>query len=191
MYERMENHFGNNELKKKELAWLEYGRGDKREMYTLFKRTLQEYMRRVRSEINRDLEEANMIPEISEDNLNDTYVKNEGREDKEITVHEFLIESPDGDRLIWSFANDEQGRAYIDNIYTPESSTDTYGTHNPKCNMGILVYKPTDYIKQAIGIPEEDTGKTINGRYVDIASYWEKFEPVKRYKEFLKETGRL
>jgi hypothetical protein len=155
----------------------------RRKLGRLYKKSLQEYMKKRRQEINRELAESGMVPEFEKSNLHDTYTKNEGKQ--EITVHEFTAESSRGDQIVWAMASDNTGRVYIDNIYPKEATADSYGTHAPKCNMGLLVYKPTDYTKQTIGIPEEDRDDSIAGKYTDISEYWKKFSPVQKYKEFL------
>jgi hypothetical protein len=183
LYDRMVNHFGEDRLERMALAKFEYSSGDKQKMYNLFVESLHKVMRQKREEIGNKLEAADMLPSFNAANLHDSYSKNSGED--EIQIHEFVAQSPEGDEIVWSMANDASGRTYIDNIYPKNASTDSYGALDPKCNMGILVYKPADYRKQTLAIPEEDVDKKV-GRYNDISSCWEKFTPVKRYKEFLR-----
>lgn len=123
--------------------------------------------------------ESGFVPNFKQKAI-DKYIKTDGK--SKINIEVFKNKSPEGDVLCWEMATDDKGRVYVDNIYDPSVGIDSYGTVKKKANMGMLVYKPEDYIKQSLSIPEKYK-KESGGVYVDISKLLEESIVIKKYKE--------
>ena len=143
------------------------------------------------------IEESGFYPDFSLKPVR-RYVK--GDAEMKIRIEEFETTSPEGDCLRWAMAKDQKGRVYVDNIYDPRVGIDSYGTPKKKVNMGMLIYKPEDYVSQVWSIPEkyiksldgeslEDKWYLHSGDYVDISEFLGLMKPVQMYKEALKKRG--
>lgn len=132
-----------------------------------------------------------MIPDFSISNRIDTYFKPEdGWRNEGITIEEYKVENKDGDVLIFAMAYDSKERVYIDNIYDPRVGMNDYGIPEKITQMGYLVYKPEDYVKQATyGFPKKYRKEA--GDYVDISALWEKIPVIENFKDELIKRGVL
>jgi hypothetical protein len=133
-----------------------------------------------------------MIPEFSEEKRYDAYNKEDLGPERgnDIHIEEYKVGNEEGDELVYAMAYDDKGRVYIDNIYDPRVGMNDYGTLKEVVQMGHLVYKPEDYIRQATCVPEKYK-KEVDNKYVDISSLWENLTIVKKFKETLEERGVL
>lgn len=129
--------------------------------------------------LEKKMMESGFVPNFKQKAI-DKYIKTDGK--SKINIEVFKNKSPEGDVLCWEIATDDKGRVYVDNIYDPSVGIDSYGTVKKKTNMGMLVYKPEDYIKQSLSIPEKYK-KESGGVYVDISKLLEESIVIKKYKE--------
>jgi len=132
------------------------------------------------------MESAGMIPDFSKEPMRKYRKWRGGREAEEgegvhIDIEEYEVRSPEGDVMRWAMATDEKGRVYIDNTYDPTVGMDDYGCFNKKLNMGMLAYKPEDYGRQALGIPEKYISSGSTEKYVDISRFWALRPPIAKY----------
>jgi len=128
---------------------------------------------------------AGMMPNFSISKRIDSYEKKDLQgEGNPITIEEYEVKSPEGDRIIFAMAQDKKGRVYIDNVYSPEVGMSSYGTPAKICQMGILVYKPEDYNKQVFGISKY-TKEADSYKYTDISNFFANIDIIKKYKEEL------
>ncbi|GEM_PF-5890951 len=135
-----------------------------------------------------------MIPNFATTLPVDSYRKTTKCKDgseTEINIEEYEVKnSKTGEKLVFAMASDQEGRVYIDNVYDPDANMDGFGMHEPIINMGHLVYKPEDYKKQIVHIPEKYV--IDKGKYSDINKLWRENIPIiKEYKKLLEERGEI
>ena len=130
----------------------------------------------------RKMEESHLVPDFSRRPIR-KYIKTDG--EKQIRVEVFETTSAEGDILCWEMATDAKGRVYVDNIYDPTVGIDSYGTPKKKANMGMLIYKPEDYLSQLFSVSKKYIQDLGDGDYADISRLLELSPPVRLYKQSL------
>jgi hypothetical protein len=121
-------------------------------------------------------------PDFDKDPILKTYEKNG------IQIEEYLVETPEGDKIVFAMAHDAEGRVYIDNIYSFPPKMSSYGTYENIVNFGKIVYKPIDYTEQTTLIDPE-LRYEINNYYSDISDSFALIPLIKRYRAHLEQKG--
>jgi hypothetical protein len=84
--------------------------------------------------------------------------------------------------LIWSMAQDRQGRTWVDNIHLTHNRISSYGTYSVVFDAGFITSKPLDYKRNTDGLLHGDESQTFNRRYVDITPVLSSVLPIAEYK---------
>lgn len=98
-----------------------------------------------------------------------------------IEIEDYLVETPEGDQLVFAMAHDQEGRVYVDNIYSFPPRMTSYGTYENIANFGKIVYKPTDHEDQSELIDEKFRHQIEGTSNYDISEFHALIPLVNRY----------
>jgi len=107
-----------------------------------------------------------------------------------IEIEDYLVETPEGDQLVFAMAHDQKGRVYIDNIFSFPPRMTSYGTYENIANFGKIVYKPTDHEDQSELIDEKFRHQIEGTSNYDISEFHALIPLVNRYCHRLYNQGK-
>lgn len=97
-----------------------------------------------------------------------------------IQIEDFEAQIGD-EPLIWSMAQDRQGRTWVDNIRLARNRISSYGTYSVVFDAGFITSKPLDYKRNTDGLLHGDESQAFNRRYVDITPVLSSILPIAEY----------
>lgn len=119
------------------------------------------------------------VPEFSQDNVVNTYVKNHTMLGEcNVRVYEASL---DGRPVEWHMAVDKEGRVWVDAIKFKNGKTSSFGTVAEVIDSGILTSKPIEYDNQAYGVLGTDFF-AYQPDYVDQTPFLENLRPIQEFR---------
>ncbi|MCE9624129.1 MAG: FHA domain-containing protein [Deltaproteobacteria bacterium] len=107
---------------------------------------------------------------------------------KTITCREyqggFLVEKGTGRKrpVIWTMAEDAQGRTWVKSIRYTDSKVNSYGVYDEVIDSGIITSKPLEYAQQSYKLPQQYR-PDFDGQYVDITPALNMLKPIREYRQ--------
>lgn len=101
----------------------------------------------------------------------------------EVTVRDYTIEK-NGVQYTWSFAEDNDGNVWVEQIRHNKSWVTSYGTSGRVLMAGPYSAKPFEYRDQIRGLdPTTDYESVPGSKYVDIRPFLQNLGIIKAYKQ--------